>query len=120
MTNHLPNSNVIATYEMVLATGADLRVAAAPTRCRISIELSLLYAYWPCSACHFLTQVVRIVGQNPTPFTLQGTNTYLVGTGADRILIDTGDGRQPGMLSNRVKTKYDANVYKHHVPYLNK
>lgn len=34
--------------------------------------------------------VVRIVANNPSPFTFKGTNTYIVGTGGEVALIDPG------------------------------
>ena len=38
------------------------------------------------------SRVVVALGQNPNLFTGPGTNTYLVGTGRERILVDTGQG----------------------------
>ncbi len=42
-------------------------------------------------------RVVVALGQNPSLFTGPGTNTYLIGTGAERILLDPGQG-VPGYL----------------------
>jgi len=37
-------------------------------------------------------RVATVLGHNPSPFTGPGTNTWLIGTGSDPILLDTGQG----------------------------
>ncbi|KAJ3114017.1 Beta-lactamase-like protein 2 [Physocladia obscura] len=54
-----------------------------------------------------LVAVVR--GLNPGKFTLQGTNTYLVGSGPHRLLVDTGAG-VPNYIPLLLNTLRDLNA----------
>ncbi|KAI4592472.1 hypothetical protein KJ359_011169 [Pestalotiopsis sp. 9143b] len=53
--------------------------------------------------------VIRILGGNPGKFSLQGTNTYLLGTGPSRLLIDTGEGK-PSWVATLKRLLAEENV----------
>ncbi|OCL13960.1 Metallo-hydrolase/oxidoreductase [Glonium stellatum] len=60
------------------------------------------------------SRVIRIMGGNPGVMQLQGTNTYLVGTGQSRILIDTGQG-MPIWAKNIINVLEDRKLEISHV-----
>ncbi|KAK9784070.1 putative Lactamase-like protein [Seiridium cardinale] len=59
-------------------------------------------------------RVIRVLGQNPGEFTLQGTNTYIVGTGRSRLIIDTGQGILQ-WIDNIVSTVEEMGIVLSHV-----
>jgi glyoxylase-like metal-dependent hydrolase (beta-lactamase superfamily II) len=70
-------------------------------------------------------RVVRILGCNPGMMTLQGTNTYIIGTGKKRILLDAGEPNNQDYL-NHLKAFLDIEklclshiiVTHHHMDHL--
>ncbi|KAJ0158373.1 Beta-lactamase-like protein 2 [Colletotrichum tanaceti] len=63
---------------------------------------------------HLTPRVVRIMGGNAGLMRLQGTNTYLVGTGRRRLLIDTGQGFH-AWIDSLIRVLDDLDVELSHV-----
>ncbi|KAK0648452.1 metallo-beta-lactamase superfamily protein [Cercophora newfieldiana] len=59
-------------------------------------------------------RVIRVMGGNPGEMQLQGTNTFLVGTGKARILIDTGEG-VPIWAERLIEILKERDLYISHV-----
>ncbi|KAH7138034.1 beta-lactamase-like protein [Dendryphion nanum] len=59
-------------------------------------------------------RVIRVLGANPGKFTLQGTNTYIIGTGPSRLLLDTGEGK-PGWIASLKTVLHDEKISISHV-----
>ncbi|XP_026737817.1 beta-lactamase-like protein 2 homolog [Trichoplusia ni] len=61
------------------------------------------------------SRIIRILGCNPGPMTLQGTNTYLIGTGKNRILLDTGDKDVPEYQKHLAEVVHSEKVNIEHI-----
>jgi glyoxylase-like metal-dependent hydrolase (beta-lactamase superfamily II) len=67
---------------------ADHRDTGAPMADEIPFRKEMIFEYGVPR--ELLPGVVRIVANNPGPFTFKGTNTYLLGEGRDVALVDPG------------------------------
>ncbi|XP_008186784.1 beta-lactamase-like protein 2 homolog [Acyrthosiphon pisum] len=86
------------------------RLCSTKPRARSRMSLPRLPAVGSVSP-----RVLRVLGCNPSFMTLQGTNTYVVGTGQRRILIDAGEPNVPEYIKNLEETMIKYNFQLDHI-----
>lgn len=70
-----------------------MKSATEPPQTSRVVTSSMIGMAMPDSA-RWSNAVVVVLGQNPGPFTGPGTNTYIVGTGKKRLLLESGEGME--------------------------
>lgn len=86
---------VLVLQALIRRGDSTLRKASASTWQRFIAKISTRKAPKGLPSVSPMEQIseraCRVIGFNPGAHTLQGTNTYLIGVSASKILIDTGE-----------------------------
>ncbi|KDR18341.1 Beta-lactamase-like protein 2 [Zootermopsis nevadensis] len=67
------------------------------------------------SVSRLSSRIIRVLCCNPGPMTLQGTNTYIIGTGERRILLDAGEQNDIQYMKRLEKVLKEENIDLEHI-----